>query len=35
MMVAGVVDFGVYGVDKAESRSKVHLNQGLVDKCIR
>ena len=34
-IVAGLVDFGVYGMDKAGSRSKVYLNQGLVDKCIR
>lgn len=35
MMVAGLVDFRVYGVDKAGSGSKVHLNQGLIDKCTR
>nr|POE73585.1 hypothetical protein CFP56_44901 [Quercus suber] len=33
MMGARLVDYGVYGVDKAGSGSRVHLSQGVDDKC--
>ena len=35
MMGAGLVDNGVYGVDKARSGNGVHLSQGVDDKCTR
>ena len=35
MMDAGLVNFGVNGVDKAGSGSRVHLIQGVDDKCTR
>uniref|UniRef100_A0A7N2N123 Uncharacterized protein n=1 Tax=Quercus lobata TaxID=97700 RepID=A0A7N2N123_QUELO len=35
MMGAGLVDNGVYGVNKARSGNGVHLSQGVDDKCTR
>ena len=35
IMVAGLVDYGVYGVDEAGSGSRVHLSQGVDVKCTR